>query len=64
MPVLKHEVAEAYRIGRLTIREASDLLSTDYHTTQDILAEEGIPIADLTEAETKDRKQKTRKDEY
>ena len=58
----KREVMEAYRINRITLREAAELLSVDYWEAQDILAEEGIPISDLTEAEAESRIRNTEKD--
>ena len=60
----KREVVEAYRINRITLREAAELLSVDYWGVQDILAEEGIPISDLTEAEVESRIRKTEKDVF
>ena len=36
----------------------------DYWKVQDILAEEGIPISDLTESEVKSRMKKVKKDTF
>jgi len=60
----KKEVAYAYQNKRITLREAADLLGTDYYGAQDILAEEGIPVTDLTDREIEERKKKAGKDKY
>ncbi|HDH41870.1 MAG TPA: ribbon-helix-helix protein, CopG family [Candidatus Altiarchaeales archaeon] len=60
----KKEVVKAYRDNRITLREAAKLLSVDYWKVQDILAEEGIPISDLTESEVKSRMKKVKKDTF
>lgn len=60
----KKEIVEAYRNNRITLREAAKLLSVDYWEVQDILAEEGIPISDLTENEIKSRMKKLKKDAF
>ncbi|RLI88873.1 MAG: hypothetical protein DRO62_02865 [Candidatus Altiarchaeales archaeon] len=60
----KKEVVEAYRDNRITLREAAKLLSVSYLEVQDILAEEGIPISDLTEGEAESRMKKVKKDTF
>lgn len=60
----RKEVVEAYRDNRITLREAAKLLSVDYWEAQDILAEEGIPISDLTEGEVESRIKKVEKDAF
>ncbi|MCK4492387.1 MAG: UPF0175 family protein [Candidatus Altiarchaeales archaeon] len=60
----KKEIVEAYRNNRITLREAAKLLSVDYWEVQDILAEEGIPISNLTESEIKSRTKKIKKDAF
>ena len=39
-------------------------MSVDYWEAQDILAEEGIPISDLTEGEVESRIKKVEKDAF
>ena len=56
--------AYAYRNKRITLREAADLRGTNYNEAQDILAEEGVPVTDLTEGEIAERKRKTGRDAY
>jgi metal-responsive CopG/Arc/MetJ family transcriptional regulator len=60
----KKDVAYAYKNKTITLREAAELLGTEYYETQDILAEEGVPVTDLTEGEIVERKKKGLKDKY
>jgi len=60
----KKDVAYAYKNKKITLREASDLLGTDYYEAQDILAEEGVPVTDLTGGEIEERRKKMGKDRY
>jgi predicted HTH domain antitoxin len=52
----------SYKNKKITLREAADLLGTDYYRAQDILAEEGVPVTDLTKEEIEERKKKAVKD--
>jgi predicted HTH domain antitoxin len=48
----KHEALGAYRRGRLTLRELARTLGLDYWATQDLLAAEGIAVAQGSVEET------------
>ena len=63
-PTHRKDVAYAYKNARITLREAAELLGTDYYSTQDVLAEEGVPVSDLTEGEIAERKRRAEKDRY
>jgi hypothetical protein len=54
----------SYKNKKITLREATELLETDYHGAQDILAEEGVAVTDLTSGEIEERKKKAAKDKY
>ncbi len=55
-----------YKNKKITLREAAELPSeTDYYGAQDILAEEGVPVTDLTKGKIENRKKKKAvKDKY
>jgi hypothetical protein len=42
---------DAYKHGKLTLREINHLLKIDYWEAQDLLLREGIPVSSLTERE-------------
>ncbi|MFZ2456030.1 MAG: UPF0175 family protein [Candidatus Altiarchaeia archaeon] len=54
----------SYKNKKITLREAAELLGTDYYGAQDILAGEGVPVTDLTKGEIEQRKKKAGKDRY
>ena len=60
----KKDIAYAYESGRITLREAAELFGTDYASAQDILADAGVPVSDLTEKEVSKRKKDAKKDKY
>lgn len=50
MKINKKEAIQAYRDGRMTIRQCADMLGVDYFEMNEILNAEGVPIVpDLTE---------------
>jgi predicted HTH domain antitoxin len=53
-----------YKNKKITLREAAELLVTDYYGAQDILAEEGVAVSDLTAEEIEQRKKRAGKDKY
>jgi predicted HTH domain antitoxin len=54
----------SYKNKKITLREAAELLGTDYYGAQDILAEKGVAVTDLTKGEIEERKKKAAKDKY
>jgi predicted HTH domain antitoxin len=54
----------SYKNKKITLREAAELLGTDYYGAQDILAEEGVAVTDLTAGEIEQRKKKAANDKY
>jgi Arc/MetJ-type ribon-helix-helix transcriptional regulator len=50
----KKKVLEGYADGRLTLREAAELLGVDYWELQSILAEAGVPVSSLTPDEIRE----------
>lgn len=44
----ERRVAEAYRNGKLTLRQCAELLGVDYYRMDQILSELGIPVSDLS----------------
>jgi Arc/MetJ-type ribon-helix-helix transcriptional regulator len=60
----KKDVTYAYKNKKITLREAAELLGTDYYGAQDILAGEGVAVTDLTAGEIEQRKKKSGKDKY
>lgn len=48
----KREALEAYRAGRLTLREFARALALDIWAAQDLLAAEGVAVAQGSRAET------------
>jgi predicted HTH domain antitoxin len=58
------DAASSYKNKKITLREAAELLGTDYYGAQDILAEESVPVTDLTKGEIEKRKKKAAKDKY
>lgn len=52
---LKSDVIKDYRDGRLTLREAAEILGVSYWEIQDILRAAGVPIQNLSDAEIEER---------
>ena len=50
----KREALDAYRLGRLTLRELADLLRLDIWKAQDLLLFEGVAVAQGRRSETAD----------
>ena len=48
----KQEALDAYRLGRLTLREFARVLALDVWAAQDLLAVEGVAVAQGARAET------------
>jgi len=60
----KREVVQNYMENRITLREAARLLGVDYWEVHNILAEEGVPVSDLTEKEVEGRVREIGKDSF
>ncbi|MBI5228251.1 UPF0175 family protein [Candidatus Micrarchaeota archaeon] len=61
LEIEKQKIIKAYREKRLTIRTAAEALGIDYWQMQELMEESGVPVADLTDAEIRGRKDKFRK---
>ncbi|OYT53061.1 MAG: hypothetical protein B6U72_06965 [Candidatus Altiarchaeales archaeon ex4484_2] len=60
----KKKILTAYENNKITLRETSQPPGLNYWETQDLLAENNIPITKQTTKETKEKKRETKKDIY
>lgn len=55
--VRKAKVLEAFRLHKLSLREAAEELGVDYWDLQELLEKEGIAVTDLTRGEVQESKE-------